>query len=91
MSFFVELSLSISTTDKVIDNEFHVFYGYSTSPDGVFCLFYVAVTTVLDYEQRTNYTFTVLASDTTGYNSSTLVTVDVLPVNEDAPEFSLNQ
>ena len=87
---FSELNLSISTPDNIITNDFHLVYDYWSSSD-IFCKFFVVVTTALDYEQRRNYTFTVVAIDTTGYSSDTLVTVSVLPVNEYAPHFSLSQ
>ena len=51
------------------------------------CDFLVVVTIALDYEEKTEYVFTIVANDTLGQSAAAMVTVEVLSVNEYAPEF----
>lgn len=51
------------------------------------CDFLVVVTIALDYEEKTEYVFTIVANDTLGKSAAAMVTVEVLSVNEYAPEF----
>ena len=51
------------------------------------CDFLVVVTIALDYEEKTEYVFTIVANDTHGQSAVAMVTVEVLSVNEYAPEF----
>ena len=86
-AFLTEMisDLFINTTDPEIQANFHapLLPIETDSP----CRYQLASTAYLNYEARTSYTFSVVATDSVGMSSTASVTVNVLPVNEFPPSF----
>ena len=80
----------INTSDPDIDAEFHIMLEtFNLFPNPPFCNFLILSTVVLDYEYRTTYNFRVVATDSQEMSSSADVTINVLPVNEYSPMFTV--
>ena len=82
--------LFINSTDLEIQTDFHA-PSLPISTDPPFCRYELVTTAYLNYEARTSYTFSVVATDSAGLSSSASVTVDVLPVNEFPPSFTVKK
>ena len=80
----------INTSDPDIHADFHIMLEtFYPSPNPPFCNFLILSTVVLDYESRTTYNFRVVATDSQEMSSSADVTINVLPVNEYSPMFTV--
>ena len=80
----------INSSDPDINAEFHIMpETFNPSPNPPFCNFLILSTVDLDYESRTTYNFRVVATDSQEMSSSADVTINVLPVNEYSPVFTV--
>ena len=83
-------NVMINSSDLEIDADFHIMLDtFHQSPNPPFCNFLILLTKNLDYESRTTYNFRVVATDSQGMTSSADVTINVLPVNEYSPVFTV--
>ena len=85
-----ELIVLINSSDAEINNEFHILLEtFTPSPNPPFCQFEVLATTPFNYEARTSYGFMVAVTDSQNKTSVAMVSINVLPVNEYGPVFTV--